>query len=149
MRDSHFHLNHLPQVRLPTLIDEALARGCGGGLVAGVWNNDTRELMGWARQQSPVPQALRFLEAGQPETLFKNDGTFRVLLAHGLHPAWLAQHCARGDGVLPATRLEDAITEFEDLLDTHRGHIAALGEIGFDAHPRTIAVAATFGLSKK
>jgi len=148
MRDSHFHLNCLPRTQLPALIDQALARGCGGGLVAGIWNGDTQNLMEWARQPGAISPALRFLEANRPEALFENNGTFRVLLAHGLHPAWLARHCEREDGVPSEAKLEAAIVQFAELLNLHRKHIAALGEIGFDAHPHTLADAAGFGLSK-
>jgi len=52
MLDAHFHLNYLPFASNSRLLEEALACGVHGGVVAGVWTDDTARLASWALQRA-------------------------------------------------------------------------------------------------
>jgi Tat protein secretion system quality control protein TatD with DNase activity len=147
MFDAHFHLNFLPRDRLTRLLEEALARGVNGGLVAGVWNDDTDELARWAAAPELISPQLAFVRRG---TWFDpTRGRFEVVLAHGLHPEALARRLsAFASPALRRLKLEEAIAGFDARLKAHGELLWAIGETGYDAHPHVLAGGALAGLDK-
>lgn len=161
MFDTHFHLNCFPRDEIENIIARASAAGVRGGLVAGVWNEDTRMNLEWA--QGAVFRNLRYVrraDAGlvghdavpadpsdargptvpeSPRARFDSfaadlsAGTFVAFLAHGLHPMVVPGRWLDADGTLRESSFEEDARAFIDLHDTHPDFIWAIGETGFDA----------------
>lgn len=124
--DSHFHINRLTNYK--EKIFRALENGVCAGLVAGVWNEDTLDIIQSYFDKDKIIFHRR-------PTFSLNDlqlNKFSCFLAHGLHPAFIHINWLLEDGLLNEGKMGKDIELFKKILDENQEHIWAIGETGFD-----------------
>ncbi len=151
MFDCHFHVNYFPKVEINSILEKAKAAGVFGGLVAGVWNEDTLQNLEW--RVDPSLRSLRYFSRADVEAQWldfpKKQDPFGVFLAHGLHPFYIHQHWLEENGVLLNDKINKEKLIFEDILSKNTDLIWAIGETGFDVSQEVIHHPHCKGLSKK
>lgn len=151
MLDAHFHLNHFPLPEIAPLLCAARERGILGGVVAGVWLEDTIQNVSWVTQR-PAPGLVIFSKrhvVAEFACVQNNPKTFGVFLGHGLHPTlihknWLMPLGQRNEEVILKN-----LREFQILHDLHAEFIWAIGETGFDLSQEVRQHPHCVGLSKE
>lgn len=145
--DSHFHLNHLNDIKLA--VTNSIDASVKLGLIAGVWNEDTLQNISLFANPdySPILDLLN-RESFLNQAFQINENKFSCFLAHGLHPMQIHERWLSKNGDEDIEQIAKDYQTFEKILTTHLSFIWAIGEAGFDLSKSVLLHPNCQGLAK-
>ncbi len=158
MFDAHFHLDFFPKTEQRQLITDAQKNGLDGGLIAGVWPNNAKNLFDWVnetenenskkcdnvpnydfrnydfRNYEFIPKDRIMTPDFPNQSLDHVQKKFSLFASIGLHPWYQREHWLKPDGSLSRCAMDEDFACFEKILHENSRWVWAIGETGFDLH---------------